>query len=344
MTGKQTGFRPLVSIIIPVFNGSNYLGEAIDSALRQTYGNLEIIVVNDGSNDNGATERVALSYGDKLRYFVKENGGTSTALNLGIANMRGEYFSWLSHDDMYYPSKIEEQINELEKLPDKNTIMMSDLDEIDENYQKRWTTNYIEHIKKHPLRETSRLHPVIYNQTHGCTLLIPKVCFDKVGLFDESELVAQDFEFFYRAFSEFPHKLIPKVLVIARDSSNRQGRRSKARGDQEYSRLFIKIIENLTEEDCVSLAPSRLEFYQDMRDFYSAAEYSIALGYIKGKILREFPTTLAHAEIASACQVVTSISTLRTVCYVAKITWRALKALRLKLLMICRKGAATLGS
>ena len=97
---------PLVSIIIPVYNGADYVAEAIDSALNQTYKNIEIIVVNDGSNDNGKTEKIVLSYGEKIRYFSKENGGVSSALNIGIANMKGEYFSWLSHDDMYLPSKI----------------------------------------------------------------------------------------------------------------------------------------------------------------------------------------------------------------------------------------------
>lgn len=277
-------FHPMVSIIIPVYNGANYLREAIDSALAQTYDNLEIIVVNDGSNDDGATEQIALSYGDKIRYFSKINGGTSTALNLGISKMRGEYFSWLSHDDMYYRDKISCQIRELAKLDNKATIMMSDLDGIDANYQKIYETNYSLHIKKYPPRETCRIHPIIYNQTHGCTLLIPKVCFDKVGLFDEKELVAQDFEFFYRAFLEFPHKLIPKVLVTARDSDNRQGRRSKAKGNEEYSRLFIKIIENLTEEDYCSLAPSRIEFFHDMREFFTDAGYTIALDYINSKM------------------------------------------------------------
>ncbi|MDD4547058.1 MAG: glycosyltransferase family A protein, partial [Oscillospiraceae bacterium] len=95
--------NPLVSIVIPVYNGSNYLAEAVDSALAQTYKNIEIVVVNDGSNDEGATEKVAKSYGDKIRYFSKENGGVSSALNLGIENMKGDYFSWLSHDDLYKP-------------------------------------------------------------------------------------------------------------------------------------------------------------------------------------------------------------------------------------------------
>ena len=88
--------NPKVSIIIPVYNGSNYLKEAIDSALNQTYANVEVIVVNDGSNDNGKTEALAKSYGDRIKYCYKENGGVASALNYGIKTMHGQYFSWLS--------------------------------------------------------------------------------------------------------------------------------------------------------------------------------------------------------------------------------------------------------
>ena len=75
---------PKVSIVIPVYNGADLLSQAIDSALAQTYFPIEILVVNDGSGDGGATERIALSYGEKVRYFSKANGGVASALNFAI--------------------------------------------------------------------------------------------------------------------------------------------------------------------------------------------------------------------------------------------------------------------
>lgn len=287
---SNSTFNPLVSIVIPVYNGENYLAEAIDSALAQTYKNIEIIVVNDGSTDG--TEKIIQSYGEKVRYFKKENGGTSTALNLGIKNMNGKYFSWLSHDDLYYPKKIERQITELSKLKNKNTIMMTDLDGIDENYKKIYHTNFIEHIKLYPRREKAFLHPVIFNQTHGCTLLFSKVCFDKVGLFDEKVRVAQDFEFFYRAFSVFPHKLISEILVTARDSSNRQGKRKDTKRVIEYSNLFIAMISKLTDAEILDLAPSKQKFYDEMKDFFRNSGLLPALKFLNKK-------TISNLQISS---------------------------------------------
>lgn len=105
--------KPKVSIIIPVYNGEKYVSEAIKSALNQTYKNIEVIVIDDGSEDK--TETICKSFGKKIKYFKKKNGGVSSALNLAIKKMRGDYFSWLSHDDLYYPEKIERQIKFLFK-------------------------------------------------------------------------------------------------------------------------------------------------------------------------------------------------------------------------------------
>ncbi|HBY71535.1 MAG TPA: glycosyltransferase, partial [Lachnospiraceae bacterium] len=80
-------YYPKVSIIIPAYNASNYLEESINSALEQTYQNIEVIVINDGSDDNGKTSEIARKYLSRIKYFEKENGGSSSALNFGIRKM-----------------------------------------------------------------------------------------------------------------------------------------------------------------------------------------------------------------------------------------------------------------
>ena len=164
-----------VTIVIPVYNGSNYMKDAIDSALAQTYKNLEVIVVNDGSNDDGKTKAIAESYGDKIRYFEKENGGVSTALNLAIEKMTGEYFSWLSHDDMYYPNKIEREMEELKKYDD-NTILYSNFDLINEKGEKTRSI-YLDHN----MLTAKSDYAVLRGAIGGITLLIPKKVFKEEG-------------------------------------------------------------------------------------------------------------------------------------------------------------------
>jgi len=190
-------FKPLVSIVIPVYNGSNYLNESIESALSQTYNNIEIIVVNDGSNDDGATEKIAKSYGKKIRYFKKENGGVSTALNLGVKKMKGEYFSWLSHDDVYYPNKIEKQIRFLNKQKDKNVILYSDYEYIDENGETLEKINIKSRLSVVDIR-----HVFLKKLINGLTLLVPKIVLNNEGVFDPKKRSVQDYDMWYRLMKD----------------------------------------------------------------------------------------------------------------------------------------------
>ncbi len=186
-------YKPLVSIVIPVYNGSNFLGEAIDSALCQTYQNIEVIVVNDGSCDDGKTRQVALSYGDKIRYFEKENGGVSSALNFGVLQMAGEWFSWLSHDDLYMPNKVELQVEILnEKNLDSNskTILYGSRILVNEQGKEILSAN------KNVTKDFSGKEMMIYCLQNwftlcGLSLLIPKDAFD-VAVFDEKYKFIQD--------------------------------------------------------------------------------------------------------------------------------------------------------
>jgi glycosyltransferase involved in cell wall biosynthesis len=111
---------PLVSVIIPVYNGERYLAEAVESVIRQTYRPLEIIVVDDGSSDGSA--EVAERFGDALRYLVQPNAGQGTALNLGITRANGEFYAFLDADDIWEPGKLEQQVAAMEGRPPPDMV------------------------------------------------------------------------------------------------------------------------------------------------------------------------------------------------------------------------------
>ena len=235
-------FQPKVSIIIPVYNGSNYVGEAIECALNQTYKNLEIIVVNDGSRDDGATEKIALSYGDKIRYFHKENGGVSSALNYGISVMEGEYFSWLSHDDMYTPSKVEDSVNLIASIEDKEKLIAycggNYINEKSEAI-KAFDTVIVSN-KVHDSKEMLCIFTKGYT-LNGCCMLIPKKAFDECGGFDENLRYCQDVLMWYRMFFN-------GYKLISEEKKNVMYRLHRAQTSQTRKDLFVHDSMCLAEE------------------------------------------------------------------------------------------------
>ena len=223
-------YKPLVSIVIPVYNGSNYMAEAIDSALAQTYDNIEVIVVNDGSKDEGKSDEIARSYGDKIRYFPKENGGSSSALNEGIKNMQGQWFSWLSHDDLYYKDKVKNQVEYLNNLIDSGIaeedlykhILFTACDFINGEgkliKKSRFENEKALSDKISALKGNEYLicEPTKYN-FYGCGCLINKKAFDEVGGFDEKLRLINDLDMWYRLYAgKFKLHYMPEALTIGR--------------------------------------------------------------------------------------------------------------------------------
>jgi len=112
---------PLVSIIIPTYNRAHYLYKTIESVINQTYSNLEIIIIDDGSTDE--TKSVVDKFCDKrLKYFFQKNSGVSVARNNGIRRATGEYIMFLDSDDTILPTKIEEQVKFMETHPDIDCV------------------------------------------------------------------------------------------------------------------------------------------------------------------------------------------------------------------------------
>lgn len=201
MNDENQKFNPMVSIIIPVYNGSNFVEEAINSALAQTYDNIEVIVVNDGSDDNNQTELIARQYGDKIRYFSKPNGGVSSALNLGIEKMNGDYFSWLSHDDKYTESKIEFQIKELRNLNDEVKMVYCGSTQIDKNSVEIKNLYRGAELPNKAYTWEEALMIMFKNGAYnGCGFLIQKDIILEAGGFDEELKYCQDFYMWCKIF------------------------------------------------------------------------------------------------------------------------------------------------
>lgn len=238
---------PKVSIIIPVYNGENYVSLAIESALRQDYKNLEIIVVDDGSKDN--TFKVCQKYKDRIRYIRKENGGVSTALNLGIKSMTGDYFSWLSHDDLYYRDKVSTEIKYLieNNLLNTNTILCSNYSAVDE-YGNYWFSTS---LNGRFLNKNSIL-PILLGAVNGLSLLIPKNAFERVGYFDTNLRAAQDYQLWFDMWKKgYKFTFLQDVLVTTRyhsKSVTNTSPRVKKEGNNFWKELLESLDNNLKLE------------------------------------------------------------------------------------------------
>lgn len=160
----------LVSVIIPVYNGSDYVAKAIESAINQTYRNLEIIVVNDGSKDNGLTKEAVLPFlkDERVKYIEKPNGGVSSVLNYGIEHFSGDFFVWLSHDDVFDPRSIELRIQKWEKLGCNNKIIVSTKTKyIDKDGNKKFRVAANS-------KDVNNIYDILSSTINGCSLLIPR--------------------------------------------------------------------------------------------------------------------------------------------------------------------------
>lgn len=285
-----------VSIIIPVYNGANYMGEAIDSALAQTYPDIEIIVVNDGSNDNGETREIALSYGNKIRYFEKENGGVSTALNLGIKNMRGEYFSWLSHDDLYYPNKIEAEVQALMDSGNMEQVVYSGYELLHMPEGEIITCNEVEETYSSKYLE-SGLCAVTFGFISGCSLLIPKRYFDIYGYFDEDLRTTQDYAKWFDMIRDKRVVYVPRALIKSRVHDSQVGN-TYDKFQEECDELHLWMMKNIRESDASRMGWDMYHFYSIMLFRLYNARFINAYRYVY-KQLHQLPESIYAEERVS---------------------------------------------
>jgi len=237
----------LVSVIIPVYNSEKFLAESIESVLNQTYKNIEIIVIDDGSTDQSLS--ILKKYSDKITILSQHNQGLASALNMGIKKIKGKWFKWFSPDDILFPNAIEVLLNEAKKLPE-NSIMYTNWELIDENNKVLRSFSESNYNNLSNFEFNVRL--LDGQQINVNTCLIPNDLLKRGCLMRETkDPVAIDYDFFLRAgiLYETSFHLIPKPLVKYRIHTNQLSHKKIGKTLSFLSNIREEILLELDDND-----------------------------------------------------------------------------------------------
>jgi alpha-1,3-rhamnosyltransferase len=211
-----------VSVIIPAYNHERYIEEALQSVIKQTYKNIELIVINDGSTDETGTviTKFIKKYKNfNIEYINKPNEGVCRTLNKGLKLAKGKYVAILASDDMWASERIEKQLQLMEAnaniglvFSDHYFVRYNEITNIKAtDYKpniKKCFVNNIQNVNIYEKLLTENIIPAV-------TVLIRKECFDKIGGFDNN-FKAEDYDMWLRISKEYPIAFIDEPLAYYR--------------------------------------------------------------------------------------------------------------------------------
>lgn len=236
----RTDGPALISVIVPIYNIVEYLPRCIDSIRRQTYRNLEIILVDDGSTDNSGAMAEKFALEDKrIRVFHKENGGSSSARNLGIEKATGDYIGFVDSDDYIEPEMYEHLLAVL--LAENLLMAQCSRDEIDE--QGRQMENVCIPPEKTELWENEMFMKELLMHRGDCSFCtkLTAASLFKEHRFPEGEL-NEDFRLLMELLLQ-----IPAVAILPQQDYHvfyRYGSNTRTRNKEEFPRVFTDIVNN----------------------------------------------------------------------------------------------------
>jgi len=204
---------PLVSVIIPTFNRASVIGRAVENALHQTYRNVEVIVVDDGSTDD--TEAQLQAFGDRVTFIRQENRGPSAARNRGIRQAKGEIVAFLDSDDLWLPNKLERQVALMERVGERVPCCLCNATLRHEGGEERsfsvslLHSTYEEGVWLNPA-EVLASRFVFFNQA----VAVRRWALTKAGGFDESLRHLEDWDLALRLAVLGPWAFIQEPLAI----------------------------------------------------------------------------------------------------------------------------------
>ena len=268
----------LVSVIIPAYNRSHLTVRTVESVLRQTYGHVEIIVVDDGSTDN--TPQAMKPYESRVRYIRKPNGGASSARNAGIREARGEYIAFLDCDDLYLPEKIALCMQYLQNDPRHGFVhtaayFVDDEDKVVGRYS-------------HPrsLRAATPGRLITGNFICNSTVVARRDVLERAGFFDESMFIPADWDMWLKLSEIVPGGHLDIFLTMYRITVNYTfNRLDQARREEEI------VVRNFFARNPKALPWSKAAAFSNLHLRFAQAYFLKGEG---GKVRHEWVSALAR--------------------------------------------------
>jgi glycosyltransferase involved in cell wall biosynthesis len=210
---------PLVSVIVPAYNRAGIIGETIENIFQQTYANVELIIVDDGSTDN--TQEILASYGERVRWVSQKNAGPAAARNHGIRMAKGEIVAFQDSDDAWHPTKIERQVSLLERARETVCCVCNCTVELPGIVVRSFESAPL----NPPIEEGVWLNPaevlatrfILFNQA----VAIRREVLERIGGFDESLRLMEDMDLALRLSLEGPWTFIREPLATRQDKIKR---------------------------------------------------------------------------------------------------------------------------
>ncbi len=264
----------LVSIVLPTYNGSRFLEEAIQSCLGQSYPNFELIIVDDASTDN-TPEIIALyeNLDSRIRSIrLTTNFGLPAALNSGFAMTRGELLTWTSDDNLYRPNAMSVLVDFMKANPQVD-IVYTGFSFIDDEGRV---------VGSHPPLPSDELP---YHNSVGACFLYRRLVYEKLGGYDTDASLVEDYDFWLRAFGSFTFHALPEYLYSYRIHAGSLSHRAADRTKLATRRILQRNIAGW-DKKCRSLAYLRLA-----RDAADMGDSGIAWPFF-GKAILAHPVLL----------------------------------------------------
>lgn len=269
--------KGLVTVVIPTYNRRQFIGETVDSVLAQTYRDLEVIVVDDGSTD-GTEDLLKERYGNepRFRYIWQENAERAVARNTGIKAARGEFVAFLDSDDLWLPAKLELQIQYFAR--DSQLVMVHT--GFSSLYENGTTVSLI--LENKIYRQRNIFGQMVFeNFVSSPTPLVRRWVLDSIGGFNEDRqlICFEDWELWIRIASLGPVGYVPESMAIRR---LHDGNTEKTLTPMLYCHFMRTILQTLDQSQrAVAASFAGRRFWREIRLTIQKHDINTACAYFR---------------------------------------------------------------